>query len=63
MPQAVKPIPRCALELRNRLQMLGSVDEPEVSDWLTQIDLEPTPGSMNFVIGYGMNPKRVWREA
>jgi hypothetical protein len=60
MTQEGKPITRGALELRKRLQELGSIHQQEVRDWLPELDLELTASDINFVIGYGLNPKRLW---
>ena len=60
MTQEVKPIPRGAQELRRLLREQGSVAKEEIRQWLAEQDPELTPGDINFVIGHGEAPNRLW---
>ena len=60
MTQEVKPVTRGAQELRKLLQEHGRVAKQEVSEWLAEQDPEMTPGLINFAIGHGKSPNRLW---
>ena len=60
MTQEVKPIPRGAQDLRKLLREQGSVAKEEVRQWLAEQDPELTAGDINFVIGHGEAPNRLW---
>lgn len=58
--QELKPVPRAALELRHKLQELEKIPRDEVREWLAELDPQLDAGSINFVIGHGMNHSRRW---
>ena len=58
--QEVRPVTRCAGELRKQLQDLGRIPKQEAREWLSELDPQLDAGSINLAIGYGQNPTRRW---